>query len=171
MTEIRHAVADDEEAVEALYPAAFPDEDLLPIVRALFACAECRHFVGCDDGAVIGHAAFTLCGVGDNGATAALLGPVAVMPAWHGQGIGTALIKAGFAFVAKAGISRVMVLGDPAYYQRFGFAPDLDIDTPYLIPDEWADAWQSVRLLPEVQPSQGVLHVPEPWLDPALWAP
>jgi putative acetyltransferase len=96
---------------------------------------------------------------------------VAVMPAWHGQGIGTALIKAGFAFVAKAGISRVVVLGDPAYYQRFGFAPDQDIDTPYLIPDEWADAWQSVRLLQEVQPSQGVLHVPEPRLDPALWAP
>jgi predicted N-acetyltransferase YhbS len=64
-----------------------------------------------------------------------------------------------------------MVLGNPAYYQRFGFAPDRDITTPCSIRDEWADAWQSVRLLPKEQPLQGVLRAPEPWLDPDLWAP
>ena len=35
MLNVRESSPADHEAIEALYPQAFPDEDLLPIVRAL----------------------------------------------------------------------------------------------------------------------------------------
>lgn len=167
---VRPPEATEWRAVEDLYPAAFPGEDLLPLVRALFACEDCRNLVVAERQAVLGHAAFTLCGVGDQARAAALLGPVAVAPSHHGQGLGTALIKAGFEHLAAARVSHVLVLGDPAYYSRFGFTAEREIATPCPIPDEWAGAWQSVRLLPDKAALRGVLRVPEPWLDPALWA-
>lgn len=50
------------------------------------------------------------------------LGPVGVEPRRQRQGIGTALINYGLEAIARAGEGCVVVLGDPAYYGRFGFA-------------------------------------------------
>ena len=168
---VRPAVEADWPVIEGLYPAAFPDEDLLPLVRALLACEDCRHLVVAEGQTVLGHAAFTLCGVDDQANAAALMGPVAVAPSHHGQGLGTALIEAGFTNLAEAGVASALVLGDPAYYGRFGFVPETGITTPCPIPEEWAEAWQSMPLRGKASALAGQLRVPEPWLDPALWAP
>jgi putative acetyltransferase len=50
------------------------------------------------------------------------LGPVAVQPSLQRGGIGSALIRAALAAAAEAGKELVFVVGDPAYYRRFGFA-------------------------------------------------
>ncbi|MDO5705611.1 MAG: GNAT family N-acetyltransferase, partial [Paracoccus sp. (in: a-proteobacteria)] len=55
------------------------------------------------------------------------LAPVAVHPALHGRGIGSALIRAALAAHPDHSI---VVLGDPAYYHRFGFQP-ADLQSPY----------------------------------------
>ena len=52
------------------------------------------------------------------------LGPVSVRPDLHGQGIGGALIRAGLEQLKALGAQGCVVLGDPRYYQRFGFAVD-----------------------------------------------
>ncbi|MBB4867899.1 putative acetyltransferase [Pseudomonas nitritireducens] len=52
------------------------------------------------------------------------LGPVSVRPDLHGQGIGAALIRAGLAQLKAQGARGCVVLGDPRYYPRFGFAVD-----------------------------------------------
>jgi putative acetyltransferase len=49
------------------------------------------------------------------------LGPVAVDPAHQGQGTGSALIRAALAQLRSAGAAGCVVLGEPAYYGRFGF--------------------------------------------------
>ena len=59
------------------------------------------------------------------------LAPVAVHPALQGRGLGAALIRAGLDAMAPAAIT---VLGDPAYYTRFGFAPVPGWQSPYAGP-------------------------------------
>ena len=49
------------------------------------------------------------------------LGPVAVLPDWRRRGIAARLIETGLAQAVNAGWDAVFVLGDPAYYGRFGF--------------------------------------------------
>jgi putative acetyltransferase len=49
------------------------------------------------------------------------LGPLAVHPDRQGQGIGTALCRAGMQRMAAEGYPFVIVLGHPSYYPRFGF--------------------------------------------------
>jgi putative acetyltransferase len=42
---------------------------------------------------------------------------------------------------------------------------------PYELPPEWATAWQSVILGPNTRRAAGRLVLPQPWMQPALWAP
>jgi len=51
------------------------------------------------------------------------LAPVSVLPSRQRAGIGSQLIRAGLKRVEDGGWEGVFVLGDPAYYQRFGFSP------------------------------------------------
>ena len=61
---IRESGAGDIAALEALYPAAFPDEDLLPIVRSLLEDPTVADsYVGCIGDEVVGHISFSLCGL------------------------------------------------------------------------------------------------------------
>lgn len=63
----------------------------------------------------------------------------------------------------------MLVLGDPAYYGRFGFSQENNILPPYPLPAAWASAWQSKSLIDGAATVEGPLTVPEPWQDPALW--
>ncbi|MDT1061139.1 GNAT family N-acetyltransferase [Paracoccus sp. CPCC 101403] len=58
------------------------------------------------------------------------LAPVAVHPAVQRRGIGDALIRAALAAVPG---HTIVVMGDPAYYARFGFQP-VDLGSPYAGP-------------------------------------
>jgi putative acetyltransferase len=101
---------------------------------------------------------------------AALLAPLAVDPIHQKQGVGSALIQAGLRRLREEAFSMVCVLGDPAYYGRFGFKTESSIGTPYPIPPEWSDAWQSQRLVDAAGNVGGKLSLPRYWLDPALWS-
>lgn len=169
---IRQGAPDDSDGIEALYPDAFPDEDLLPVVRKLLDMPSgVLSLVAVEDGALVGHVIFTDCGLSDADARLALLGPLGVASARQGQGIGSALVRDGRERLRQAGITHVFVLGDPAYYARFGFAPETGVATPFELPVSWRDAWQSLALAAAARPPRGTLSVPEPWSDPALWAP
>lgn len=50
-----------------------------------------------------------------------VLGPVSVGPDHQGNGIGGALIRTALGHAAEEEWVAVFVLGDPAYYDRFGF--------------------------------------------------
>jgi putative acetyltransferase len=50
------------------------------------------------------------------------LGPVAILPGAQSQGVGSALIETALKQAAANGEELVFVLGDPAYYGRFGFS-------------------------------------------------
>jgi predicted N-acetyltransferase YhbS len=53
---------------------------------------------------------------------ALLLGPLAVDPVLKGQGIGAALMRHATAEARRLGHGAVILVGDPEYYERFGFS-------------------------------------------------
>jgi putative acetyltransferase len=171
-TLLRESVRGDLAAIEVLYPDAFPDEDLLPLVRELLQETTLTlSLLGVIGPSVVGHVIFTKCGITGSNDKVALLGPLAVASAWQKQGIGSELVRVGLHRLEKAGVPHICVLGDPAYYGRFGFEPETSIAPPYPLPEEWRDAWQSMSLDSAEPPRRCKLSVPQPWLQPALWAP
>jgi len=48
-------------------------------------------------------------------------GPVAVRPDLQGKGIGSALIRHSMKLAEHSGFAAILIFGNPAYYNRFGF--------------------------------------------------
>jgi predicted N-acetyltransferase YhbS len=55
---------------------------------------------------------------------ALLLGPLAVDPLFNGQGIGKALMTHAIAEATRLEHAAIILVGDAAYYERFGFSAD-----------------------------------------------
>ncbi len=167
---VRISGTEDADDIEALYPRAFPSEDLLPLIRKLLQEDTVTSLVAAINSAIVGHIVFTPCTIPRSSGHLVLLGPLAVDPDWQSQGIGSLLIHHGIRQVKAAGCSLVLVLGNPSYYSRFGFKKESGIKPPHELPEEWDDAWQSLQLNQEKTRPRGKLLVPLPWQDPALWA-
>src|SRR5918998_5499342 len=112
------------------------------------------------DGQVIGHIVCTRAQVG--GAPALLLGPLSVLPDHQRAGVGSALMHAVLGAADALGESVVALVGDPAYYARFGFvaARELEIYAP---DPAWGHFFQ-VRTLTAYEPSlSGPFTQPAPF--------
>jgi putative acetyltransferase len=115
----------EEAAIAAVHCAAFNDTYEAGVVAGLreggFAIAS---LVARVDGAVAGHVMFSRISVTVDGraVAAAALAPLAVAEAWRRMGLGAKLVEAGLEACRAAGMACVVVLGDPAYYRRFGFS-------------------------------------------------
>ncbi|MBN2254886.1 MAG: N-acetyltransferase [Deltaproteobacteria bacterium] len=79
------------------------------------------------DGKLVGHVAFSPVTISDGSMNWYGLGPVSVMPENQKQGVGKSLIRAGLSLLKDMGGNGCVLVGDPAYYERFGFRniPDL----------------------------------------------
>jgi putative acetyltransferase len=79
---------------------------------------------------VVGHVAFSPVTISDGSPDWYGLGPVSVLPSHQRQGIGTALIREGLSLLQAQGAKGCVLVGEPAYYQRFGFRnlPVLTLD-------------------------------------------
>ena len=96
---------------------------------------------------LLGHVAFSTLAIEANGGTlrAAALAPLAVRPEARRQGLGAGLVQAGIDRCRRLGLVAVVVLGDPAYYARFGFSAALaqGLEAPF-----HGDAFQALELAP-----------------------
>lgn len=125
MVTIRAAQESDRAAIRMVEERAFGrtvEADLVErLVREDDAVLELVAEMG---DCVIGHVLFSRLHVdGDGGRFPAVaLAPVAVDPAYQGQGIGRVLISEGHKRLHEAGERLAVVLGDPNYYARFGYA-------------------------------------------------
>ena len=72
---------------------------------------------------VVGQIAFSPARPADGSAGWYGLGPVAVLPAHQGAGVGSALMQAGLAHLASLGARGCILVGHPGLYRRFGFVP------------------------------------------------
>ena len=113
-------------------------------------------------GWVVGHILFSHLPIATAGRViaGAALAPVAVLPPFQGQGIGSALIRAGLRRCAELGSEAVVVLGHPGYYPRFGFSATLAqrLDAPFSGP-----AFMALELAPDALSSGGTVRYPAPF--------
>lgn len=75
-------------------------------------------------GALVGHVAFSPVRIGIHTSGWYGLGPVSVRPDLQRKGIGSALIIEGLAIVENMVADGCALIGDRAYYRRFGFIAD-----------------------------------------------
>ena len=82
------------------------------------------------EGRLVGHIAFSPVTLDGRDEGWYGLGPLAVLPQAQGQGIGAALVEAGLSVLRRKGAQGCVVLGEPDYYRRFGFAPATGLRYP-----------------------------------------
>lgn len=113
----------DADAIRVVHEASFPTAAEARLVDALRSAGRlCVSLIAVQDGMVVSHIAFSPVRVA--GASDGLgLAPVAVLPGHQRRGIGSRLIREGLAVGERSGFGFVVVLGEPGYYGRFGFAP------------------------------------------------
>jgi len=125
---IRPERADDVVAISALVALAFKDTEHSDgsepaiVARLRDAGALTLSLVAEEGWDILGHVAFSPVTVSDGAQGWFGLGPVAVTPGRQQEGIGAALIEAGLKRLFDDGAGGCVVLGDPGYYGRFGFA-------------------------------------------------
>lgn len=73
------------------------------------------------DGRVVGHIAFSPVTISGQNCQWYGVGPVSVRPDYQRQGIGKSLIEKGLRRLRKSGAKGCVLMGDPEYYERFGF--------------------------------------------------
>ncbi|MEO0361215.1 MAG: N-acetyltransferase [Pseudomonadota bacterium] len=174
--ELRESRPTERAALLALYAEAFPEEDLSKLLTDLLEMDGPKlSLVAVEGGAPVGHGFFTPCALkrpsGVETGVAALLGPLAVASRRRRKGVGGVIVREGLTRLRIAGFRQVHVLGDPAYYRRFGFEPDPAVAPPFELPADWAEAWRSLRLDDAAERTGGVLIPPEPWMRRSLWTP
>ncbi len=81
-------------------------------------------------GKVVGHIAFSPVTISDGSGGWYGVGPVSVLPEFQRQGIGKTLVYRGLSSLTAMGARGCLLVGDPKYYERFGFRniPDLVLD-------------------------------------------
>ncbi|HVU20895.1 MAG TPA: N-acetyltransferase [Rhizomicrobium sp.] len=109
--------------VEAAFRSKYGNgEGEVALIAALRAGGNVvAELVAMDAGCVVGHAMFSRMAT-EPGRSIAALAPVCARVGRQKCGIGSALIRAGLEACRDLGIGAVVVLGDPAYYGRFGFS-------------------------------------------------
>ena len=120
----------DATVIGALTDAAFKDmpfsdQTEARIVEALRAAgALTLSIIAMEDGEIIGHVAFSPVRINGQPGGWYGLGPVSVWPDRQRGGIGSAIIRDGLDRLRAMGAQGCVLLGDPAYYRRFGFVSD-----------------------------------------------
>lgn len=128
----RVAAPRDTAAVRAVLLAAFPSAAEADLVDNLRSDGDLVTALVAEDDQVVGAIVFSRLAL-DSDISAVALAPLAVTSARQRQGIGAALVKAGIARLRRRGDDLALVLGDPAYYRRFGFTAAIarGLSTPY----------------------------------------
>lgn len=124
--DIRNETPADIAAIRSVTKAAFADmpyssQTEAEIIDALRAAAAIRlSLVAVDGDDVVGNVVFSDVMIDDREGWVGL-GPVAVKPGLQRRGIGSKLIIDGLDRMRAEGAAGCVLVGDPGYYNRFGF--------------------------------------------------
>ena len=164
MTDLRAERPEDLAGIRAVLSASFAtpaERTLVDALRGTEAWEPDLSIVAVDAGEVVGYALLSrlILATAYRDLPALALGPVAVLPEMQRAGIGAAVVREA---LSRRGDRLVVVLGDPAYYGRFGFVPG----AAHGVTGAWssfAAAWQVLPPAGGTEPGE-VLY-PGPWHD------
>ncbi|MBN9018146.1 MAG: N-acetyltransferase [Rhizobiales bacterium] len=143
MLTIRPETPQDAAAIRTLTNTAFASAPVsagteAAIIDALRdAGALALSLVATEEGEIVGHVAFSPVHLDAAAGDWFGIGPISVRPDRQRAGIGSALMREGLRQIRERGAAGCVLVGDPAYYGRFGFVhdPELrlgDVPPPYL---------------------------------------
>ena len=151
---IRIETSGDEPGIRLVHELAFPGpEEALIVDEIRESALEGWQSIIAVDAVerIVGHALLSPCIVEDDDGsplgTVLAVGPIAVLPQYQFRGVGSSLMQAAAGLAVARGVPALVLLGQPLYYQRFGFSPARALG---LLPpaEAWPDeAWMG-RLLP-----------------------
>jgi putative acetyltransferase len=138
---IRNETTQDDAAVHRVNELAFGQRVEADLVDALRENAwPFISLVAVLDGDVVGHIFFSPVSIESERDvfTAMGLAPMAVLPGYQNQTIGTQLVWEGLKECLRLGYDIVVVVGHPEYYPRFGFTPasTKGLRSEYDVPDD-----------------------------------
>lgn len=123
---IRRERPEDKDAIYEVEQAAFGRTEEPDLVNRLRdqGVAWVSH-VAEIDGDIVGHALYSMVTVTDGETVHQFpaLAPLAVLPEYQSQGVGGKLMEAGIDAARNADYGMMFLIGQPDYYQRFGFQP------------------------------------------------
>ena len=132
---IREATTLDCDSIHHLYCSAFDEQErelVSKLASELFtekSTLKIISLVAEIKGIVVGHIACSPIGIpGNPSFRGYILAPLAVLPAYQKQLIGSRLVKCAIACLEDMDIDILFVYGDPNYYGRFGFSSELAIN-------------------------------------------
>lgn len=127
MLQIREESPADIDAITNITAAAFAGQpysrqtEPFVVLALRMAGALALSLVADDDGDIVGHVAFSPVTINGRDCGWYGVGPVSVRPDRQRRGIGQALMREGLARLRAQGAAGCLLVGDPAYYGRFGF--------------------------------------------------
>ena len=174
---IRLATSQDRKVIRKVYADALPESENRKVSTLALNLLndetnpQTISLVAEADGIVVGHIAFSPVSVpNDRSWTGYILAPLGVKPEYQKRRIGSKLIKSGMERVSKLGADVVFVYGDPNFYGRFSFNPDVasKYSPPYQL--ECPFGWQAAALNDNVIPdSATTISCVASLSDPELW--
>ena len=87
------------------------------------------------NGRIVGHVAVSPVSITGGATRWYGLGPVSVIPELQGKGIGSRLMRAALRKLKHQDAAGCVLLGDPVYYRRFGFKPEIGLVLPGVPPE------------------------------------
>lgn len=133
---IRREAPEDIDVISVITREAFADnphsrQTEALIVEALRAAGALTvSLVAEEDGVVCGHVAFSPALIGGEDRGWVGLGPISVRKSRQRHGIGTALMVTGLGAVRAEGARGCVLVGEPAFYERFGFRQAAPLHLP-----------------------------------------
>lgn len=165
MVTVRPERAKDYEAIHEVNKLAFGGEEealLIQRLRKSTSFLPELSLVAVKSGRVVGHILFSpiIIETQSEAVPALSLAPMAVLPEFQNQGIGSELVRQGLRESKRLGHDIVVVVGHPGYYPRFGFTPARakGLEAPFSVPDE---AFMVLELSPgALKGKKGTLKYP-----------
>jgi putative acetyltransferase len=171
--------ADELEPILSVHRAAFGKTEEAELVRSLLEDPSAKPLLSLlefAEGEAAGHVLFTNVTFDPPAKLSArILAPLAVVPKLQNRGLGRALVERGLKILREEGVDLVFVLGDPAYYSRFGFKPAgaRGFAATYPIDPKNNSAWMILALRPDAAAGQDRCRVvcaramdrPEYWTE------
>lgn len=142
---IREALQTDFDDIASCVFGAFKNDGEVVLVRQLRADNDVLiELVAEESGSILGHAVVSNLSLNpDLGLRCGGVAPLSVIPTYQSNGIGSRLMEAVIDKSLFLGLDVLFLLGDPAYYQRFGFeVTDVGSDFP-------AQYFQAYELTPD----------------------
>ncbi len=131
----------------AFLPVPYSDHSEQHIVDALRAAGALEiSLVAEMSGTIVGHIALSPVTISDGTSAWFGLGPISVVPEHQGKGVGSTLMHKALALLRSQQANGCVLLGDPAYYGRFGFK----VTDGLMFPGGPAEYFQSLHMHGEI---------------------